>query len=392
MHHLKANTAVKVVIGPFVDVTDGFTPETGVALSTADEAEIIKHDAASVTDISGATWAAITGADGYYNLSLTAALTDTEGMLTVIVQDDSVCLPVKAQFMVLSQAAYDSMYAAKDSGVMSVDATAISGDTTAADNLELFYDGTGYNAANSTIGTATVAGSVTGAVGSVTGAVGSVTGNVGGNVVGSVGSISGVTFPTNFADLSITVTTGRVDVAAIAGTAQTANDNGADINAILTDTNELQTDWADGGRLDLIIDGILADTADIQPKIGTPAVSLAADLAVVDGNVDDIETAIAAGVDVASIDGSTEAATNLKVSAETIVPGTAQTGTLSTTQMSTNLTEATDDHYNGRTIIWTSGVLQDQATDITDYDGASKVLTFTAVTEAPSNGDTFNIV
>lgn len=47
-------------------------------------------------------------------------------------------------------------------------------------------------------------------VGSVSGAVGSVTGNVGGNVTGSVGSISGVTFPTNFGDLAITVTTGYV--------------------------------------------------------------------------------------------------------------------------------------------------------------------------------------
>lgn len=53
-------------------------------------------------------------------------------------------------------------------------------------------------------------------------------------------------FPTNFADMSITATTGRVDVAAIAGTAQTANDNGADINAILADTNELQTDDVPG--------------------------------------------------------------------------------------------------------------------------------------------------
>jgi len=58
-------------------------------------------------------------------------------------------------------------------------------------------------------------GSVTGAVGSVTGAVGSVTGAVGsvaGNVDGSVGSISGITFPTNFGDMSITVTTGLVDI------------------------------------------------------------------------------------------------------------------------------------------------------------------------------------
>lgn len=43
-----------------------------------------------------------------------------------------------------------------------------------------------------------------------------------GNLSGSVGSISGVTFPTNFPDLSITATTGRVDVATVNGAADTA--------------------------------------------------------------------------------------------------------------------------------------------------------------------------
>lgn len=152
---------------------------------------------------------------------------------------------------------------------------------------------------------------------------------------------------------------------------------------IVADTNELQTDWANGGRLDLILDArasqttadaIEADTQNIQSRI--PA-SLSS------GNM---------LCDVAAISGSTEAADNLEASAETIVVGAAVTGTLSTTQMTTDLTEATDDHYNGRIIIWTSGVLQDQATDITDYTGATKLLTFTAVTEAPSNTDTFIIV
>ena len=84
MQYLKADTAIKVVIGPVVAVGDGFTPVTTLALGTADEAEIIKHDAAAVTDISGNTFAAITNADGYYNLTITAAQLDTEGMLTEI--------------------------------------------------------------------------------------------------------------------------------------------------------------------------------------------------------------------------------------------------------------------------------------------------------------------
>lgn len=71
--------------------------------------------------------------------------------------------------------------------------------------------------------------------------------------------------------------------------------------------------------------------------------------------------------------------------------GAAVAGTLSTTQMSTNLTEATDDHFVGRVIVWTSGVLDLQASRITDYDGATKTLTYTATTEAPSATDTFQI-
>jgi hypothetical protein len=39
---------------------------------------------------------------------------------------------------------------------------------------------------------------------------------------------------------------------------------GIDGAAILADTNELQTDWANGGRLDLIIDATLADTNELQ--------------------------------------------------------------------------------------------------------------------------------
>lgn len=42
------------------------------------------------------------------------------------------------------------------------------------------------------------------------------------------------TRPANWNDFSVTATTGRVDVASIGGTAQTANDNGAAINTILS--------------------------------------------------------------------------------------------------------------------------------------------------------------
>ena len=34
--------------------------------------------------------------------------------------------------------------------------------------------------------------------------------------------------------------------------------NSADLNTIIADTNELQTDWTDGGRLDTILDAVSA--------------------------------------------------------------------------------------------------------------------------------------
>jgi len=74
----------------------------------------------------------------------------------------------------------------------------------------LFIAGTNAATTVTTSFTTTFTGNLTGSVDSVTNAVGSVTGNVGGNVTGSVGSIGGVTFPTNFADMSITATTGIV--------------------------------------------------------------------------------------------------------------------------------------------------------------------------------------
>ena len=104
----------------------------------------------------------------------------------------------------------------------------------------------------------------------------------------------------------------HVNVKEVNGTAQTANDNGADINAILIDTNELQGDWTNNGRLDLIldelttqgdtnegkidiidtnVDSVLTDTADMQPKLGAPAgADLATDIAAIKTDTGNIET------------------------------------------------------------------------------------------------------
>jgi hypothetical protein len=53
---------------------------------------------------------------------------------------------------------------------------------------------------------------------------------------------------------------------------------------------------------------------------------------------------------------------------------------------------STNDFFNGAVIIFTSGALAGQRTDITDYVGSTVTLTVTALTSAPSAGDTAVIV
>lgn len=108
MQELRQSTAVDVRIGPFVDVGDAVTPETGITLGAADQAEALKHNGAATVDISGRTWAAVTGSDGWYDLTLTTDDTDTLGLLEIIVQDASVCLAVYARFMVVTANYWDS--------------------------------------------------------------------------------------------------------------------------------------------------------------------------------------------------------------------------------------------------------------------------------------------
>jgi len=69
------------------------------------------------------------------------------------------------------------------------------------------------------------------------------------------------------------------------------------------------------------------------------------------------------------------------------------TGTPTVNFFDTNLTEATDDHYVGNVILFTSGDLAGQSSIIVDYDGTTKEITVDpAFIEAPASGDSFVIL
>ena len=132
---LKADTAQRVVIGPFVDVTDGLTPELGIQLPAADEKAIIKYNAitSQAIVISGNTWGSIGNMDGYYNLTLSIGDLDTEGMLTVVIQDDSICLPVFSTFMVVNASLYDTLFTSGGSAI-AADVTKVAGNAVVDNN------------------------------------------------------------------------------------------------------------------------------------------------------------------------------------------------------------------------------------------------------------------
>lgn len=98
------------------------------------------------------------------------------------------------------------------------------------------------------------------------------------------------------------------------------------------------------------------------------------------------------GADVGAIAGDQPAAQNLSAAAASEVRGKAVTGTLSTSQATTDLTQALNDAYAGRTVIFTSGALKGIAAGITAYGASNGLLSFTTLPVAPSNGDTFIIV
>lgn len=99
------------------------------------------------------------------------------------------------------------------------------------------------------------------------------------------------------------------------------------------------------------------------------------------------------GANVTSISGSSSAADKLEAAALSYVSGAAQTGTLTTTVMTTNLSGFSDDNLNGRWLFFTSGSRAGVGQKILDYASTNGTVTFAAALPgAPANGDAFVIV
>jgi len=148
MRILRQSSSITIKIGRFVDESDGVTAETGLTISQGD-VRLSKNggDFAQKNDSNACTHDEY----GFYNCALNTTDTNTAGRLLVAVYESG-AIPVQHEFMVMPQAEYDALFSTDR---LQVDVREVSGDSTAADNLEADYDGNGYNKSASTIGTVT---------------------------------------------------------------------------------------------------------------------------------------------------------------------------------------------------------------------------------------------
>jgi hypothetical protein len=145
---LKTNTAVRVTVGPFIDVTDGKTPE--VALTATNEHLTLVVDTGGVPTLvldANATASGgnndmvhITNDDaGYYDLELTAAQLNYVGNAKLSINYVTDHLPVFHEIQIVSAQYWDAKYG---TGNFSADAKAINGVATTSVTTVSAYQGT----------------------------------------------------------------------------------------------------------------------------------------------------------------------------------------------------------------------------------------------------------
>lgn len=266
-----------------------------------------------------------------------------------------------------------------------------------------------------------VVASVSGAVGSVTGAVGSVTGNVGGNVTGSVGSVAsgGIT--------AASIATGAIDADALAADAvaeiadgvwdedatghqtqgtfgQAIGDPGADADTIwaLVNTNLDATisSRASQASVNTIDDFLDTEIAAIITTLGTPAgASISADIAAIEAQTDDIGAA-GAGLTAVPWNAAWDAEVQSEVddalvarnlTALVLASGTADSGS-TTTMVDAARTEADNDYWKGRLIVFTSGNIAGECVIVTDFVAATDTFTFAPPTTQAVSTQTYVIL
>lgn len=126
---LREDTAATVNLGPFLDKTDGVTPETALAPTV----RVSKNGGAWANRDSGSAIAH--SENGWYSVPLSAVDTDTAGRLLLSVTDAATHLPVWQVVTVLPASAYDALVAGSGGSLANLDAAVSSRSSHGAPDL-----------------------------------------------------------------------------------------------------------------------------------------------------------------------------------------------------------------------------------------------------------------
>lgn len=212
MFILRQSTAVDVLIGPFVDGTDGVTTEEGESPSV----QLSKNGQTAATKNEGTTPAHDNA--GYYNCVFDATDTGTVGSLVAFVEGSTATfLQVRHEFQIMDTAAFDALFADGAEGPLQATTVGNTLDVNATGEAALDFDATigTLDAAQFGADFLTSAKIADNAFLAVNFAANSLDGKGDWNI-GKTGYSLTQAFPTNFADLAVVVTTGLVSVGTMA--------------------------------------------------------------------------------------------------------------------------------------------------------------------------------
>lgn len=128
--YLKQSTAATIVLGPFVDATDGDTAETALTISQADVR--LSKNAGAFAQVNESTSATHMEA-GLYSKLLNTTDTNTLGNLTVAVKETG-ALRIKQDYAVVPANVYDSLFS---TDLLQVDLTQIAGAAVSTSTAQL---------------------------------------------------------------------------------------------------------------------------------------------------------------------------------------------------------------------------------------------------------------
>jgi hypothetical protein len=136
---LKADTAVVVQFGPFLDAGDGVSLEEGLitALDNATTGIRITKNGGTLAAREATVTTSIYDAMGLYQIALKAGDVDTEGSLRMIFEESATCLPVWQDFMIVQANVYDSLYAVAGTNL---DVALLTATQTSIDTIETNID------------------------------------------------------------------------------------------------------------------------------------------------------------------------------------------------------------------------------------------------------------